>query len=170
MRTVYIEFTRPVSTKPISCAIMAVEGTRFSHVRMRWQSSWGEDLVYEASGLSVKFVGPVAMHEKPVQVVHSYALTLSDEQYKALLALCMRYAGVQYGSLQLIGILLVRVLGLVKNPLSRGRKSQVCSEIVGVFLQDVLGIGRELNLDTAGPRDIQKVLEGTMSARVVPLR
>lgn len=170
MRTVYIEFTRPKTNKPLSCAIMAVEGTKYSHVRLRWKTSWGAETVYEASGVSVKFVGPVAMQERPVEVIHSYALQLSDEQYKALLRLCIEYSGLSYGTLQLVGILLVRVFGLVKNPLSRGRKSQVCSEIVGVFLQDILGIGRQLNLDIAGPRDIQKVLEDTLSSNVVSLR
>ena len=56
-------------------------------------------------------------------------------------------------------ILLVHVFGLGKNPLSEGRKSQVCSEIVGVFLQEILGFGKHINLDTAGPKDIKEVLD-----------
>jgi len=159
MRTVYIEFTAPKKCNPFSCAIKAVEGTEYSHVRLRWVNGWGAEMVYEASGTSVKFIGPIALQDLHVEILHSYRFDLSDEHYRKLLQLCIENAGVNYGYLQILGILLVRIFDLQKNPLSSGRKSQVCSEIVGRFLQEVLGIGYQLNLDTAGPKAIQSVLE-----------
>jgi len=160
MREVYIEFTRPKKTfKPLSWAIRAIEGTEYSHVRLRFTKKSGINMVYEASGVDVNFRGPLALEEKPTEVVHSYKLDITPEQFSKMVDLCVYHAAVNYGYIQLVGILLVRVLGLVKNPLSQGRKSQVCSEVVGRFLQEILNIGHDLNLDTAGPREIQRVIE-----------
>jgi hypothetical protein len=157
---IYIEFTRPKSLlKPFSWAIRAIENTKYSHVRIRWINSVGVDIVYEAAGDRVRFLGPLAQEDNKVDVIKSYCLELSRDEYRGLVKVCMENAGVQYGMLQIFGILLVRVFNLKKNPLSQGRKSQVCSEVVGRMLQEVLDIGHELDLDTAGPRDIQLYLE-----------
>lgn len=164
-RIIYIEFTRP-SKKLFpffSWGIRAVENTTYSHVRLRWINSWGAEMVYEASGTTVKFIGPVALEDLHVKVLHSYKLELTDEQYKQLLQLCIENAGVNYGYKQIFGILLVKLFRLKKNPLSEGRKSQVCSEIVGRFLQEVLDIGQDLELDIAGPKAIQLTLENNPS-------
>jgi len=161
MREIYIEFTRPKNKlfPFFSWAIRAVEGTSYSHVRLYWTTSWKTGTVYEASGTTVKFKGDLAIKESPVDIMHSYKVELNDIQYRQLLKLCMDNAGVNYGYKQIFGILLVKVFGLKKNPLSQGRKSQVCSEVVGRFLQEILNVGHSLNLDTAGPKDIQLTLE-----------
>lgn len=161
MKDVYIEFTRPKS-KPLplfSWAIRLVENTEYSHVRLRWETSWGTQAVYEASGTSVKFLGDLAIQQNPATLLHSFKVTLDDIQYRRLLKLCMDNAGLDYGYLQILGMLLVKLFFLKRNPLSRGRKSQVCSEIVGRFLQEILKIGNNLELDIAGPKDIYSVLE-----------
>ena len=49
---------------------------------------------------------------------------------------------------------------LKKNPFSDGVKTQVCSEIVGRFLQDVLGWGKDLDLDLVGPKEIRESILG----------
>ena len=71
----------------------------------------------------------------------------------------MENAGVSYGFKQLVGIALVKLFRLKTNPLSEGRKSQVCSEIVGRFLRMHSNVADKLNLDIASPRDIQLVLD-----------
>jgi hypothetical protein len=159
-----IEFTRPkkLQHQVLSRLIRLVEGTKYSHVRLHWINSVGADIVYEAGGTSVKFKGKLAQIAKPVEIIDSYQVEINKDRYKKLVKLCMENAGIEYGFLQLVGILLVRIFNLKYNPLSRGRSSQVCSEIVGVFLQDILGIGKELNLDIAGPKDIQKVLKSSL--------
>jgi hypothetical protein len=156
-----IEFTRPkkLQHQLLSTLIRIVEGTSYSHVRLHWTNSVGADIVYEAGGTSVKFKGKLAQDQKPVKVMKEYEVEITKEQYRNLIKVCMDNAGLEYGFKQLVGILLVRVFGLKNNPLSQGRKSQVCSEIVGRFLQEILNIGHELNLDTAGPKDIQYVLD-----------
>ena len=161
MRTLYIDFTRPID-KPFpvfSYGIRAVQGTPYSHVRLRWINSTGRQVIYEASGSSVKFVGTLAQEQSKVHIVKSYEIGLDRSRYRGLIDLCMEYAGVNYGKLQIIGIALAYLFNMSKNPLSSGKYSQVCSELVGRFLEEVMGFELHLNLDVAGPLQIDMVLE-----------
>jgi len=153
---VNIEFTKPKNPNILSRIISLIEGTEYSHVRLRFN-----DYVYEASGISVHFQGKIAQTYCPAELLHTYSVELDIEQYSKLLKLCMDNAGIEYGFKQLIGIGLVRLFGLKNNPFSDGRKSQVCSEIIGRFLQEILNIGKDLDLDIASPKDIKNVLDKT---------
>lgn len=159
MHVVYVEFTRPKKWfAPFSWAIRAVEGTSYSHVRLQWKSTSGEQLIYEASGSSVKLIGRYANAKHPAKVVHSYPFELTPEQYRKMISL-FRYADVSYGVWQVLGILMVK-MGLCKdNPFSKGKYQQVCSELVGHFLQEVLGWELGADLDTATPRDLKEYIE-----------
>lgn len=156
---IFIEFTRPKSRWAIvSHIIRLVEKTEYSHVRLSWQSkSTGIPVVYEASGTNLKFKGPYA-DRNSVVIVKEYDIIITEIEHKKLLRLCLTYAGLSYGIAQLLDILLVKIFRLKKNPLSTGPKKQVCSELVGRFLEEVLGWETGLNLDIAGVRDIEKVL------------
>lgn len=158
-KQVNIEFTRPKGRLlPLfSWLIRALECTKYSHVRLSWTNSTGVPVVYEASGTSLKFIGPLAANR--VEVIKTYPVYVDRDGYRRLIKLCMTYAGLDYGVKQLLGILFVKLFKLKKNPLSQGRKSQVCSEIVGRFLEEAMGWKTGLDLDTAGPKDIQTFLE-----------
>ena len=72
-KLVFIEFTRPKSwLNPLSWLIRLVECTPYSHVRLSWINSVGVPVVYEASGTSVKFLGPLALVDNPVIITHAY--------------------------------------------------------------------------------------------------
>jgi len=162
MRVVNIEFTRSTKTLPLfGWAIQAIQRTKYSHVRLAWFGAGGQiPVIYEASGSNLKFIGPIAAryHNQP-KIIKSYPFKLNPEQYRALVKLCMENAGVDYGKKQVIGIGLAYALRLKKNPFADGRRSQVCSEIVGSFLEKILGWDTGLDLDIAGPREIQETIE-----------
>lgn len=164
-RFIKIEFTEPVGHWfPIySWLIKKVQGTRYSHVRMSWYGSVDrKKIIYEASGSQVHFKGTLSQKILKANVVKSYSIRLSKDQYRKMIALCMEYAGVSYGSAQAIGIAMVHLFGLKLNPLSQGRSSQVCSELVGRFLVEVLELDLEINLDIAGPLEIDSELKRLM--------
>jgi hypothetical protein len=160
-RRIYIEFTRPKGFFPvISWLIRLFQKTEYSHVRLCWAGFRGQvPVIYEASGAGLKFIGPIGALRKPVHVVSRFPLDLTGEQYRELVRLCMSYAGIKYGHLQILGIALVCLFGLKKNPFADGKKSQVCSEIVGYLLADILGWKTGLDLDIAGPREIHEFLD-----------
>lgn len=159
MREVFVEFTRPKGKiLPIySWLIRAIEGTPYSHVRIRWESTSGVELIYEAGGSAVRLIGEQAQDKHPVEVVKHYRFRITKDQYRNLIKL-FRFAGVKYSIIQALGIPVSKLLGLKKNPFAQGRKSQVCSELVGIFLKEVLQIQADIDLDLAGPKEIDSIL------------
>lgn len=156
---VYIEFTSPKKQNPFSWIIQKVQKTPYSHVRLRWVSSTGVDIVYEASRASVRFVGPIAQTTHPVFVHDSFKLGMTKEQYMDMVRVCMTYAGVQYSFLQVFGIGLASLLGLNTNPFTNGARGQICSELVARVFQEVYGKELGVDLDKAGPLEIHRALE-----------
>lgn len=154
---VYIGFSKPRHwLVPFSWAIRAVERTRYSHVLLAWSSPVTQvPVIYEASGSSLRFLYR-KIFDKKNEIIETYKVDVTRAQYRQLVKWCMTNAGVEYGVKQIIGILLQRIFRLKKNPLSEGRKSQVCSELVGAVLEQVFGKELNLNLDIAGPRDIRE--------------
>lgn len=159
-RIVAIEFTRPKGGfKPLSWLIRKISRSEFSHVRLRWMGvGQTVDVIYEASGTSLKFIGPIASKYKPVTIVDSYKFNLDMDSYTMTVLLCMNYAGIEYGKKQLLGMGIARVFRLKKNPFADGKKSQVCSEVVGYFLEKILGWDTGLDLDVAGPKEIRETI------------
>lgn len=162
MKRLYIEFTKPHSSYKkypiLSWIIRLLEGTEYSHVRLVWVNGTNRKLVYEASGTSVKFVGTLAQKDKPVEVLDSYEIDIDTEEYRKLIDTCMKYADVSYGIKQLVGMGLTYLPWVKTNPFADGRKSQVCSEIVGEVLREVKGVNIDESLDIAGPKIINKTL------------
>lgn len=171
-RVLRIEFTKPQAGGfPIfSYGIRAVQRTEYSHVRLRWVNSTGRDIIYEASGSSIKFVGTLAQEKHKVEIVKFYEIDLDREHYRGLIDLCMTYADVSYGALQIFGMLIAYMFDMQKNPFADGRYSQVCSELVGRFLEEVMEFDVEANLDVAGPLQIDKCLEKLASRNLVRLK
>ena len=160
MRHIAIGFSRPRRWSLFSWLVRQIEGgTPYSHTYLRWQSRAAQvHIVYEASGTSLKFYNFNLWHTKN-HIVDEFEFELTPAQYHDLLKITMTNAGVKYGFLQVLGIALVRLFSLSKNPFADGRASQVCSEIVGRFLEDVMDFDTKLDLDVAGPRDIYNYLQ-----------
>lgn len=158
--TVYIEFTKPEGKiLPLfSWVIRLVQGTKYSHVRLRWFNTVGKELIYEASGTSVKLTGDRAAKNLKSKVLKRYSLDLTRDEYRRLISL-LEFSGVDYGIWQAVGIGLSNMFGLRENLLSRGRDKQVCSELVEVFLRRVKDWGIRMSADMAGPKEIDKWLE-----------
>lgn len=159
IKDIYIEFTKPVKLAPLSSTIRLVQGTKYSHVRITWTTSSGRVVVYEASGLHVRFLGTLAQEQNKVEVIKKYKISFEREEYRKLVDTCLKYAHVKYGISQLIGIGLVKLFNLDKNPLSKGEYSQVCSEIVARILREAKGWELSTNLDIAGPKEIDEELQ-----------
>lgn len=156
---VYIDFTSPDKWfQPFAWAVRLFERTKYSHVRLRWNNTNGDELIYEASGARIKLIGLQAQRHFPVKIHHTYEFDLDRIQYRRLIGL-FRYASVEYGTWQIIGIALARIFRLKKNPFGDGQYTQVCSELVGRFLTDVLEKKVDGDLDLVGPRGIKEFLD-----------
>lgn len=158
-RLINIDFTTPRDHRAplFSWAVRKFQGTPYSHVLIRWTNSVGVEMVYEASGNQVKFLGPLATKGR-YRVHKSYKIWISRWDYRKLIKICTQYAGVDYGQLQVLGIGLANLLGWKKNYLSRGESSQVCSELVARVFKHVLNWEIDFDPDLAGPREIDEYL------------
>jgi len=153
VKKLHIQFTRPVGFKLLSWLIRVVQGgTSYSHVRLCWVNSVGVPIVYEASGSSVKFLGPKA--GDAVVVNRQYVLEVDKEQYRKLVRICMLYAGVSYGVWQVINIGLKTLFGLTLP--GDGDNTIVCSELVARVLEEGLGFNLPYNFDKVTPKELEQ--------------
>lgn len=158
-RTLKIQFTRPRK----GCAILSflirlILGTKYSHVLARWDAAGGEiDLVWEAAGSSIRFLGPIA-HANRYKVVRQFDIPLTRTEYKRLIKYTHKYAHVDYGKWQLVGMLIARIFRMKKNLVSQGEAEQVCSEAVAGLLKYVKEWDIDINMDVYGPDALETYL------------
>jgi len=155
----YIDFTTPEKANIFSSLIKYFQKTKYSHIRLRWTNSTGREVIYEASGTEIKFLGTIAQKQRSNKILKTYKIELNRDEYRSLIDVCMELAGIKYGKNQVVGILLVNLFNLKTNPFSDGRKSQVCSELVARILEKVKNYHIAYDLDIAGPREIDLTLE-----------
>lgn len=156
--SIYIEFTRPKGFKIGSLLIRAIENTLYSHVRLRFMTGRDVEIIYEAAGSMVRFLGPRAQKEHEVTVVRTYLLVLTKEQYREMIHCCISLAGIKYGTLQLIGMGIARCLNRRFNILGDKLNSLVCSELVGYILKDILKIPIKIRPELDGPKELDRQL------------
>ena len=161
MRKITIGFSTSKSKWAIGAIIIrAFEGTSYSHTYMEfWSDTLFRSLIYQASHDMVNFMN-LEVFEKTSKVIESYELCVTEEQYKKILGFCVDYIGVAYGKLDLIGIGLARIshqLGFTENnPFKDGKKSFVCSELMGYVLK-ILGSEFDVDeLEIQGPKFIRE--------------
>lgn len=167
-----IGFSKPINrTWPFgylfSWSIRAVENTEYSHVFISWKSdNLDRELVYEASGTSVHFVGKERFLKK-AKIVHSYEIHITEEARKKVIQKAIDYAEAPYGIKQVVGILIVKMARLlgrqIKNPLSDGTATWVCSELIADFFEE-LDLALEVDKENATPKDIKLALDKSHKA------
>ena len=159
MREVYIQFTKPGTYFPIlSWLIRLIEKTPYSHVRLKWTNTTGRELIYEASGTNVRFIGPLAQEQNKAIVVKEYCILLTNEEYRDLIDTCIDFANLRYSKLQLVGIGLSKLFNLNINPFKNGKKYQICTELVVRVLQRTKNYSISNNLHLVGLKEIDKFL------------
>jgi len=144
--------------------------TSFSHVRLRWNLKNRQEVIYEAAGSNVRFLGELAQLDKPVKICKTYCMELTDNEYRQLLNKAIELAGIEYGAFQLLRMALFRFfkkkLGTYKNK----KTSIVCSELVLYILKESLKLETDLDPDLAGPRELDILLDKLYNSKNSVLR
>lgn len=155
MMKIKIGFSKP-KNHPfplLSWIIRLVQWTPFSHVYLSWVTNHGIEVVCEAGWSGVRLINKKYFDEDN-ETIKSFTFLITNGMYEKLMKFTTSILGTDYGYLQLVGIGLHRLFRLRKNPFSDGKTSQVCSELVFYFLEEVLTLETGLEADTAGPREI----------------
>lgn len=160
-RDIIIGFSKPRGWfKPYSWAIRLFEHIPYSHVYVKTFSNLTNQwLVYQASGVQVNFIGQKFFCDH-AETVHEFTFKISTEAYKEYMRFAINNAGAPYDLKSVIGIMLIRILGLKKNFMADGAKSQYCAELVARVLKDFVGAEiLESEFETAGPKRIYDICE-----------
>lgn len=141
----------------ISKLIRWLEKTEYSHVYLRFHvSQLNRDVIYEAVGSNVRFVGENTWNFNTV--VEEYEWEVSEEEYKQILQFAIDTSGKHYGIFSMLGLGIVRVasyLGItLNNPFSDGDKNFVCSELAAIIMKKYF---LNTSQDNIFPKDVNNV-------------
>ncbi len=136
-----------------SWAIRAYEGTPFSHVFVRWQTSVGPSICYHAAHATLHFLSDTQFN-KQIQVVEQFEFEVSDEAYGKLLKYCLETCGNDYALVGVFGVLFSDIFKLKKNPFEEGPLEQYCAELVYRILGEMSGAQLTLDADRVKLKEV----------------
>lgn len=141
MKQIIIGFSQPKCFFPwFSWLIRAIEGTSFSHTYVKTYSLTADCwLIYQAGGSQVNFMSE-KQFDNTARIIKEFTFEISEESHRNYIRWAVRNAGLPYGLKTVLGILLVRVFNLKKNPLGDGEKTLFCAELSRIALTDFIGV------------------------------
>lgn len=154
----YIGFS--TQNHPVSTTIRLIENAPYSHTYVKFYlPEYEEYIIYHATGSMIHFLREERFKTKN-RVIREYEVELPDKECKNFIRNSFKKSGIPYGRLQIIGMLIVR-LGYLwfgqewKNPLSDGRNSQICSELIYYDLKKYFDFG-DFKPEWDGPKELEK--------------
>lgn len=126
----------------------------YSHVaRALHVHKWGTGY-YQASEGKVNYEHESVFHKKH-EIIKKYSIPVSKEIKTDIGEACWQDTGKRYGYLQNIGIALIDLKLLTKNPWKQGRN---CSELIYLKVLKPMFPELKYNPDTIKPHDIENIL------------
>jgi len=140
VKSITIGFSKPKNMIfPIfSWLIRLIGKTPYSHTYIRWQTSVGPSICYQAAHTTIHFLSDRCFEEQ-IEEIESFNFSITDEQYGKLLKYCLENCGVKYGLIEVFGVLAAQVFNLKKNPFARGQNEQFCAELVLRIVDEIDG-------------------------------
>jgi hypothetical protein len=142
--TITFGFSRPSKLWPpplFAWLIMLFDWSKFSHAYIRFHSdSYDRDLVYQASGLRVNFMGWKLFKSQEV-IVKEFDIEVTPETKQAVIQFAIDRVGTPYALwAAIIGIPAVKIAAMfgykIKNPVSQ--MGDFCSELAALVMKDYL--------------------------------
>lgn len=156
-------FSTPKKERMLSKLIRSVEKRPFSHSYVRLEDPFGNDIIFQASGLAVNICSLKNFLEVE-RIVEEYEIEIDDSMELELWNYIISRLGVSYSILQLVWILIKKITGAEIG--HNNDKAVVCSEEsarVCVFLKRLIPD----DLDYKTPSDFQKFCVQTMKKREI---
>lgn len=161
MKTIVVGFSKAKSKWEVGSTLIAWwMGEDFSHTYFKFKEDMFQDwTVNQSTGHGINYMAETSFLQNNVSV-KEFSLNISDELYLEILTTCHVNAGVSYGYLQNIGILIVDLLAKVKinvrkNPLPIGIN---CSEWMFYVLEEVYGKWTDKDPALVEPKDVYNFL------------
>lgn len=169
MKTIVIGFSKPKDFKLYAYLIMKIDGGLFDHAYLKFHSdSLNRDIVYQAVGKGVQFVGKILFETKNISV-EEYEIQVSDDKYTEMMQFCIDNAGMPYGFVQVLSLGIKKLLSKLNIKINNnpnqvisseiGLKTEFCSEIVTRCLNKVDPKDFDLNAESITPKDLNSILK-----------
>lgn len=158
MKRLKIGFSKPRGKwfPVFSWAIRLYERVPFSHVYLRWDTQFGVPICYQASGAAINFMGDYAF-KRHLEIVEEYEFDVPDKQWAVGMKFCLENVGKDYALMGVLGVPLMDLFKLSKNPFSDGEESQYCAELVTRFLAH-LDIDLKLDADRVKLKQVHEFI------------
>jgi hypothetical protein len=138
MREVCVFVSKSKKKPPIGgWLIMLIQWRKFSHIGLKWTTSRGREIIYQASGHQVNFTGGYWVDQQH-KIVDEFYFQLDDKTFGELSDFCVDEAGAPYSITKGIGAWASRCLGLERNAISRDPRSYVCSLLMAKLLENYI--------------------------------
>lgn len=99
------------------------------------------------------------------ETLYEFEVDIDEDKYKQFMRWAITTSGADYSIKQPLGILLIKLFNLRRNPFDNGRCAWVCSELVGFFLLEFAGVYiSDETLDVIGPRGIFELCQKNFKA------
>lgn len=164
MRTIIVGFSKSTIPFPIgSKAIMWYEGTDFSHCYVEYSTAihLGDDTIYHSARGMVHNVAKKNFLKKN-EVIAAFEITLPDELYVEIRNSLHATTGVDYGTMQNVGIPISDLFD-IDNPWKKGYN---CSELIYEKVLDKMLDDLYYNKDRVKPSDIFDILEENIGENI----
>jgi len=155
IKDIKLVFTKSKKKLPIfSWLIMWWTKKAYSHVARAVQiRTWGHRFFHAAEG-SVKYEYEDFFYKKN-EVVKEYIIAVCETTDKRIKQACYKQSGNKYGMMQNIGIFLIDLGILKKNPWKNGFN---CSELMYLEFLKVILPELDYNPDTIKPHHIEEII------------
>ena len=131
----------------------------YSHVYLKLNHTSGRQSVYHAAHGMVHFKAYENFLKDNI-VIKEYDIELTNEQRTRLLDHCLDLAGEPYSFISLMQIVAVDIChSLNINVIPQNKPGYICSELVGQFCKEELGINFKKPKYLLRPDDIEEGLE-----------
>jgi hypothetical protein len=160
MSKIIVGFSKPTGTfKPAAWLIRKWQKTEFSHVYIKIPRASGIDVVYQASGAQVNFMGAKAFKAHAI-VVKEFEFEITPEARDKFFDEAIENSGAPYSVLMGLGMGLARCFSFEKNPFYK-KGEFVCSALVALALP-IFGLKKDISKDMSmlNPKDIYELCVG----------
>ncbi len=166
METITVGFSRPKKWAAFAWLIMALYGTPYDHVYIKFHSnSLNREIIYQASKMLINFMG-VSVFESDNIVYREFKVDISSENKKSLMQFAVDNAGKPYSVKEALGLGVVQILSFfgkkIKNPFKSGTDSYVCSVIGAYILENYTNNDVPGDFQDASPKSLYEFLSSSI--------
>jgi len=160
MENMVIGFSKSKGFKPFSWLIRLFEGTNYSHVYIKFNNTYYNDVeIYQASkGMVNHLLEGQFLIEN--DVLSEFLVSLDEK--KPVIKFLRERLGKPYSRSTVIGIFLSKV-GIISKKFYDKEQAYICSELVARALKEMNKLPNDINVDMATPAQLYNLCKNSFT-------